>query len=317
MIIHQLHHIKSKNKVDFDVQDLTNMGGFRKYMPITSIVFIIAAFALSGLPFTSGYLSKDAILVSVFEWAELHGGFYWLFPLLVSITSWLTTFYIFRVVFKVFFGEFTLHKRLNKTETELHLKDSNAWMKIPVIILALFCFGFFFTLNPFHFEGVWIYQGFNLKVSTVSIYQNLVPIYINVLSLVLIFVAYQAYAKKSFSFNLEQSFLYKLSFNQWYFNQFYDVFLMRFVIFNARCYYWFDQKVIDSFIHLISNSVLTLSKLSAWIDRYIIDGFVNSVALFVSLLGASFRRLQSGKLQHYYIWMLLLFLTFMIFKIII
>jgi len=317
MIIHQLHHIKAKNQSNFNEQDLAIMGGFRKYMPITAVVFLMAAFALSGLPFTSGYLSKDAILVSVFEWAEVRGGFYWLFPLVVSITSWLTTFYIFRVVFKVFFGEFTLPKRLNKTEIELHLKDPNAWMKIPVIILALFCFGFFFALNPFHLEGAWIYQAFNLKPIIDTTYHILVPIYINGLSLVLIFITYQVYAKKAFSFNLERSFLYKFSYNQWYFNQFYDVFLMRLVIFKARCYYWFDQKVIDGFIHFIIKLVIILSAIAAWIDRYIIDGFVNSVALFVSLLGAGLRRLQSGKLQHYYIWMLLLFLTFMIFKIII
>ena len=279
--------------------------------------FMIAAFALSGLPFTSGYLSKDAILVSVFEWADLHGGFYWLFPLVVSITSWLTTFYIFRVVFKVFFGGFNLPKLFNKKDNELQLSDPNAWMKIPIIILAVFCFGFFFSINPFHLEGAWIYQAFNLKPISNSNYHVLVPIYINVLSLALIFLTYQVYAKKVFSFNLEQSFLYKLSYNQWYFNQFYDVFLMRLVVFKARCYYWFDQKVIDGFIHSLSNLVLNISKLFAWIDRYVIDGLVNSLGLFVSLLGASLRRLQSGKLQHYYIWMLLLFLTFMIFKIII
>lgn len=317
MIIHQLHHIKEKNKANFDEQDLAIMGGFRKFMPITAMVFMIAALALSGLPFTSGYLSKDAILVSVFEWSDVRGGFYWLLPIVASITSWLTTFYIFRVVFKVFFGEFTLPNILNKTEKEIHLTDPNAWMKMPVIILAVFCFGFFFALNPFNLDGAWLYQGFNLTESHQGIYHTLVPIYINLLSFGLIFITYQGYAKKAFSFNLEQSFLYKLSYNQWYFNQFYDIFLMRLVVLKARCYYWFDQKVIDGFIHFISKLIIILSKIAAWLDRYIIDGFVNSVALFVSLLGASLRRLQSGKLQHYYIWMLLLFLTFMIFKIII
>jgi NADH-quinone oxidoreductase subunit L len=317
MVIHQLHHIKSKNKVDFDEQDLNLMGGFRKHMPITTVVFIIASFALSGLPFTSGYLSKDAILISVFEWSELNGGLFWLFPMIVSITSWLTTFYIFRVVFKVFFGEFTLPELLKKEIKELQLTDPNAWMKIPVIILALFCFGFVFAFNPFHLEGAWLYQGFNLFPSNHSIYKNLVPIYINVLSFALIFVTYNAYAKKSFTFNLEQSFFYKLSYNQWYFNQFYDVFLMRLVMLKARAYHWFDQNIIDGIVHAISKIAINLSKVSAWTDRYIIDGFVNSIAVFISLLGASLRRLQSGKLQHYYIWMLLLFLTFMIFKIII
>ncbi|HEX7365555.1 MAG TPA: NADH-quinone oxidoreductase subunit L, partial [Pelobium sp.] len=115
MVIHQLHHVKDHTKTKFDEQDMRNMGGLAKFMPVTTIVFIIAAMALSGLPFTSGYLSKDAILITVFEWASERGGIYWLFPVVISVTSWLTTFYIFRVIFKTFFGEFKLPAKLNKT----------------------------------------------------------------------------------------------------------------------------------------------------------------------------------------------------------
>src|SRR5690606_8125764 len=114
----------------------------------------------AGLPLTSGYLSKDAILISVFEWADGKGGISWLFPILVSITSWLTTFYIFRVVYKVFFGEFKLPKILNISVSTKDLHEPNNWMKIPVIVLALCCFGVIYAINPINLEVSWLYHSF-------------------------------------------------------------------------------------------------------------------------------------------------------------
>lgn len=315
IIIHELHHLKEKYQLDFDEQDLNNMGGLRKQLPITALVFLIAAMALSGLPFTSGYLSKDAILVSVFEWADLEGGVYWIFPLFISITSWLTTFYIFRVVFKVFFGEFRLPKLVSKPELKIH--EPSSWMRVPVIILGVFCFGFFFAYNPFSLDSAWIYQGFIQQIHNEGLYHILVPLYVNVLSLGLIFLTYQAYAKRKIIFNLEHTWFYQLSLNQWYFNDFYDVFLMRIVLFKANVFNWFDRNIIDGFIHFLTDLALWLSKISDWFDKHVIDGLVNGTAALVKGIGMWLREMQSGKLQHYFIWMLLLFLSFMLFKIIV
>ncbi|MEO5909979.1 MAG: NADH-quinone oxidoreductase subunit L [Pelobium sp.] len=317
MVIHQLHHVKEKFNTDFDEQDMDNMGGLRKLMPVTGIVFFIAAMALSGLPFTSGYLSKDAILVSVFEWADLRGGIYWLFPLIVSITSWLTTFYIFRVVYKVFFGEFRLPKKLSKSMEDLKVHDPNKWMKIPVLILAVFCFGVFFAYNPLNLDSSWVYHGFNLQQHNEGMYHLMVPLYINVMSLALIFTAHLVYAKKKISFDFSQTWYYQLSYHQWYFNQFYDVFLMKILLLKTKAFYWFDRKIIDGFIHLLSDIVIFLSKIFGWFDTHVVDGLVNGATKLVTGLGIWLRGMQSGKLQHYFIWMLLLFLSFMIYKIIV
>ncbi|MBD3749411.1 MAG: NADH-quinone oxidoreductase subunit L [Sphingobacteriales bacterium] len=315
IVIHELHHLKEKHQLDFDEQDLNNMGGLRKQLPITALVFLLAAMALSGLPFTSGYLSKDAILVSIFEWADLKGGVYWIFPLFISITSWLTTFYIFRVVFKVFFGEFRLPQLLSKSDLKIH--EPSSWMRVPVVVLGVFCFGFFFAYNPFSLDSAWIYQGFIQQVHSEGFYHILVPLYINVLSLALIFLTYQAYANKKIIFNLEHTWFYQLSLNQWYFNDFYDVFLMKIVLFKASVFNWFDHNIIDGFIHFLTDLVIWLSKISDWLDKHAIDGLVNGAAALVKRIGIWLRGMQSGKLQHYFIWMLLLFLSFMLFKIIV
>lgn len=315
IVIHELHHLKEKHQLDFDEQNLDNMGGLGKHLPITSLVFLLAAMALSGLPFTSGYLSKDAILVSVFNWADLKGGIYWLFPLFISITSWLTTFYIFRVVYKVFFGEFRLAQQFPNLTLKIH--EPSLWMKIPVVILGVFCFGFFFAYNPFSLDSSWVYQGFVKQSHQESIYHLLVPVYINILSLGLIFLAYQAYAKRKIIFNLEHTWFYQLSINQWYFNDFYDVFLMRIVLFKAKVFNWFDRNIIDGLIHFLTDLAIILSKIADWLDKYVIDGLVNGAAWLVRRVGIWLRGMQSGKLQHYFIWMLLLFLSFMLFKIIV
>lgn len=315
MIIHQLHHLKEKHQLDFDEQHLDNMGGLRKLMPITFIVFVLAALALAGLPFTSGFLSKDAILVSVFEWSSAKGGAFWLFPFVISITSWLTTFYIFRVVFKAFFGEFKLTQLFPNYNFELH--DPNAWMKIPTIILGIFCFGFFFAINPLNVESSWVYHGFNKQLHDGGMFHLLVPIYINVLSFALIFMTYQLYVKQSFSLNTHDSWLYKFSYNQWYFNSFYDVFLIKIILLKAKAFYWIDKMVIDGIVNFSSKLMVFLSKIVSSFDIYVVDGLVNGSAWLVTRIGIWLRGMHNGKLQHYFIWMLVLFLSFMLFKILV
>lgn len=317
MVIHQLHHLKEEKTLTFDEQNMQNMGGLRKLMPITAVVFLIAACALAGLPFTSGYLSKDAILVSVFEYADINGGLFWLFPLFISITSWLTTFYIFRVVYRVFFGDFRLPKIVSIPLASFNLHDPNKWMIIPSVILSVFCFGFFFAYNPFNLDSSWVYNGFNLQQHTQGLYPILVPLYINIMSFAIIGVTYLIYAKQKIKLNLETSWMYKLSYNQWYFDAFYDVFLIKIVLLKAKAFYWFDRNVIDGFIHFLSELTLSISKIAAWIDIHIIDGLVNGAAALVKQIGIWLRGMQSGKLQHYFIWMLMIVLSFMIYKIVI
>ena len=83
-------------------QDLRNMGGLRKHTPITMIVVLCASVAISGVPFTSGYFSKDEILVAAYHHAP------WMFWLGV-ITAGMTAFYVFRAFFLAFFGEYRGH----------------------------------------------------------------------------------------------------------------------------------------------------------------------------------------------------------------
>jgi NADH-quinone oxidoreductase subunit L len=108
-----------------DEQDIRSMGGLRKKLPVTFLTFLIATWAISGLPPFSGFFSKDEILAHVFE----HNKILWILGVLGSL---MTSFYMFRLLFLTFFGTFR-----GTHEQEHHLHESPAAMTIPLIILAV------------------------------------------------------------------------------------------------------------------------------------------------------------------------------------
>src|SRR4051812_23213890 len=106
-------------------QDMTKMGGLRKYLPSTFRTYVIGALAISGIPPLAGFFSKDAILAA----AAVNGQ--WILWAVGLITAGLTAFYMFRSVFLTFFGGFR-----GTHEQEHHLHESPAVMTIPLWILA-------------------------------------------------------------------------------------------------------------------------------------------------------------------------------------
>ena len=115
-VIHGLHH----------EQDIWKMGGLRKKMPVTFWTFLIGTLALSGVPPFSGFYSKDSILGAGAGTEKL--------PAVrrrASSSPRLTTFYMFRLFFVVFFGE-------AKSEAAAHAHESPPVMTLPLLVLAVF-----------------------------------------------------------------------------------------------------------------------------------------------------------------------------------
>jgi len=106
-------------------QDMRRMGGLRKALPITFITFLVGCLAIAGIPPFSGFFSKDEILSHVYE----HNKLMWAIGL---FTSFLTAFYMFRLLFLTFFGQFR-----GTEEQKHHLHESPASMTLPLIILAV------------------------------------------------------------------------------------------------------------------------------------------------------------------------------------
>ncbi len=110
-------------------QDIRNMGGLKKYLPITYWVSLIGSLALIGFPGTSGFFSKDAIIEAVHESTIPGAGFaYWMVLLGVFITA----FYSFRMFFLVFHGE----ERMDQ-HTKDHLHEPSAVVWLPLVLLAI------------------------------------------------------------------------------------------------------------------------------------------------------------------------------------
>jgi NADH-quinone oxidoreductase subunit L len=108
-------------------QDMSKMGGLRRHLPVTFPVFLVGALAISGVPFLSGFFSKDAILTSAFA-----GGHLVLYGLGLT-GAIMTAFYMFRLIYMTFYGE----ARTPRDAASGHIHESPPVMTVPLVILAV------------------------------------------------------------------------------------------------------------------------------------------------------------------------------------
>jgi NADH-quinone oxidoreductase subunit L len=152
-VIHAMHH----------EQDIRQMGGLRKKLPLTYITFLIATLALSGIPLTSGFLSKDGVLQGTFAYASLTGR--WIFPVVGFLVAMLTAFYMFRLVILTFHGE-----PKNKEKFD-HAHESPFVMAMPLVVLSALSIFFWYTPNPINPEAGW-FLGKWIKAPTIVVPQD-------------------------------------------------------------------------------------------------------------------------------------------------
>jgi len=117
-VIHAMHH----------EQDIRNMGGLRKKLPVTHLTFLIACIAIAGIPPLSGFFSKDEILAAAFA----QNNIYWIIG---ALGAFMTAWYMFRLYATTFLGAFR-----GTPEQKEHLHESPAAMTIPLVILAILSF---------------------------------------------------------------------------------------------------------------------------------------------------------------------------------
>jgi NADH-quinone oxidoreductase subunit L len=107
--------------------DMRKMGGLKKHLPLTYPTFLVGAIAIAGVPFLSGFFSKDAILTHAFAQRQY---FVWALGIMGAV---LTAFYMFRLIFLTFFGDERLEPQARQ-----HLHESPKIMTIPLVLLAFF-----------------------------------------------------------------------------------------------------------------------------------------------------------------------------------
>ncbi len=121
-------------------QDMRNMGGLRKYMPVTFWVMTVATFTIAGFPPLAGFFSKDEILWQAYS--SPHG--HWLLWLVGAVTAFITSFYMFRLWFMTFFGEYRGAKDSHDShghgghDSHGHAPHESSWVMLaPLVVLAI------------------------------------------------------------------------------------------------------------------------------------------------------------------------------------
>jgi NADH-quinone oxidoreductase subunit L len=220
---------------------LKDMGGLRKYMPITNITFLIAALAIAGVPPFAGFWSKDEILVAAFEHNKL------IYYIGVFVAG-LTAFYMFRIYFGIFWG---------KEKTYEHKPhESPLSMTFPLMVLALLSivggfipFSELITPDRIGFEA-----HLNYLLAAIAIG-------VGIIGIILAWIFYKKENSLSDKYATAFGPLYKWAYDKFYFDEIY-LFVTKKIIFNgiSRPFAWFDRNVVDATMNLIGNSTVKTSK---------------------------------------------------------
>jgi len=159
-VIHAMHHaLHHQHDHHTDPQDIRNMGGLREKMPVTFWTFLVYTLAISGVPLTSGFLSKDSILAGTIAFGSLTGKI-WI-PIVAFAVAGLTAFYMFRVTILAFLGQ---HKEPHRLE---HIHESPMVMVVPLVVLAALSLFFFYSINPLDGGEGWVAMSIHRPESSV------------------------------------------------------------------------------------------------------------------------------------------------------
>ncbi|HMN03155.1 NADH-quinone oxidoreductase subunit L [Geobacter anodireducens] len=289
-VIHAMHHALHHAHSHDDPQDMRNMGGLRKAMPITFLTFLVSTIAISGIPGFSGFFSKDEILWAAFA-NPLHGSLNVLLWGTGIIAAGFTAFYMFRLVFMTFTGECRINPKAKD-----HLHESPFVITFPLIVLGILAvvggyvgmpkiLGMLPNYLEHYLEPVFLgshefmqqqLQGhgeahyshaFEFGIMGVSV----------LIALVGISIAYVLYVMSpSLPAKFTSAFpaLHRAVYNKWYVDELYDF------LFVNPC------KALGNFL---------------WkgFDVVVVDGMVNGVAAVVKGFGSVLRNTQTGYVHNY------------------
>jgi NADH-quinone oxidoreductase subunit L len=301
----------------FDPQDMMNMGGLRKTMPVTFITFLIGGLSLAGFPLiTAGFWSKDEILADA--WLGLTEGFgpHALVFICLAIAAFLTAFYTARQLCLTFLGE-------PRTDAAKHANLGMGWvsitMTLPLIILAFFAiFAGFVGVHPdFPVLGGILspagipfkeFLGPTLLVKPELIEFNIFPVLVSfVVALGGLGVGYLVYGRKPLVAGQADPMVkflgpvYPVLQNKYYFDELYTTLFIKPSQWFSRevAYQFLDRGVIDGFLHLTGRVFTWIGDFIKNLNLWLIDGVGDGIPELVQRFGSYFRRIQTGQVQQY------------------
>ncbi len=349
-VIHSMHH----------EQDMRQMGGLRKKMPITYITFLIGTLAISGIPLTSGFLSKDGLLAGSWAFGNLTG--HYLIPIIGFTVALMTAFYMFRLVLMTFHGE---PRNQHKYD---HAHESPKLMTIPLIILASLSIFVFYTPNPVAPKDGWFYNWVKAPATVVpedarfefmksephaheaegveiaeshdahgttshsehatavthsEMYEHemhhvhysamILSIILATLGILIAFAMYQW--KKIDPDKLTEKLkpLHRLSYNKWFVDELYSLLFIERLLDFSRFISWFDATIVDGVVNGSATLTRGISRIFGWFDTYVVDGLVNFTAFLSGFAGLTFRKMQTGKIQTYIVYVVFSVIIILLF----
>lgn len=228
--------------------DMQDMGGLRKKMPITHITFLFACLAIAGVPPFAGFFSKEEILLAAY-----HGNtaIYWI----ALITSGLTAFYMFRLYFSIFWSR-PYGANNHDHSADHHHGEGGFAMMLPLVILAA---GAVFSGRiPF---GEFVSSDGKPLESHFHLAFSVAPVALGIAGIVLAWVLYKK--QNAMPDKLAASFgsLYKSAYNKFYIDEIY-LFVTKKVLFNliGRPAAWFDKNIVDGLVNLTGNTTVFISE---------------------------------------------------------
>ena len=316
--------------------DMREMGGLRKKIPVTAYTMFVACLAIAGagIPFvigTSGYYSKDSILEQAFSWGQQNGfAFGGIFFWVATASAAITAFYMFRMWFMTFAG------KPRNEERYAHAREYPN-MVYPLVILAVFAIAVAWP-NP-------LQKGFDLStlleasrpatISGTTLNGSVVAIVVpdehlshmdaiktpvtllaTVTGIIGILLAAFMYvlpgsrglvaAEMAAKFKWIHNFLL----NKWWFDELYEVIFVKPSQMIGRWISWIDLNILDSIIHFSARATKAVARFwERLADQIIIDGSVNLIARWIYQAGVSLRRVQTGSLRQYVLFIVIAAIT--------
>jgi len=297
-VIHGMEHgVLHTGNHKVDPQDMFNMGGLRKKMPITFWTFLIGGFSLAGFPLlTAGFWSKDEIF------ADAYGNGHMAVFITLALAAFLTAFYTMRQITLTFLGQ-------ARTEEAEHAQENRWTMTAPLVVLAVFAIGYGWVGIPEDFLGLhlspsWFHEfvGSTLAEHPESVPFNWIALGTSLfVALGGLFFGWLAYR------NVQSPAQDKLQIpvlkNKWYFDEIYDFLIVKPAYWFAEkvIYKIMDQGVIDGILHLFGPTTGGIgSSLRNYIDLPVINRFFGDGSADVTYwFGGKLRSIQTGRIQQY------------------
>jgi len=239
-------------------QDMRNMGGLRKKIPVTFWTLMCAALAISGVPPLAGFFSKDAILLAAYHHAPW---MYWV----GTITAGMTAFYVFRAMFMTFFGEYRGHE---------HPHESPAVITVPLAILAVLS-----VIGGFIKIPVWLDKFFPTAEVPEEFSLVVISVAAGLIGIALAYVMYVAKPALADSVSSGFGWLYRVVYNKYFVDEIYNAAVVKPLVAGSRVVLWrgVDAGLIDG----MANGIGSRSQGFGSVLRLLQSGNIRSYATWV------------------------------------